>query len=160
MYQPLLCMQRNKTLVAHYVAAQEGPCSQPTKTKTECRLRRRRSPDGTETYADSRHTPQALLGDVNRGAATVGTMSLLLTPLVTDIQWPSWLKIGPAPKKRNVQSSCGLPRHMGGVRQAARCPYGAAEPSWAMVRCISSSRLRRLDRCSKGPDLGVQKGAT
>ena len=29
--------------------------------------------------------------------------------------------------------------HMGGVRQAARCPYGAAEPSWAMVRCISSS---------------------
>ena len=29
--------------------------------------------------------------------------------------------------------------HMGGVRQAARCPYGAAEPSWAMVRCYSSS---------------------
>ena len=29
--------------------------------------------------------------------------------------------------------------HMGGVRQADRCPYGAAEPSWAMVRCISSS---------------------
>ena len=29
--------------------------------------------------------------------------------------------------------------HMGGARQAARCPYGAAEPSWAMVRCISSS---------------------
>ena len=75
---------------------------------------------------------------------TVGTMSLLLTPLVTDIQWPSWLKIGPAPKKRNVQSSCGLPRHMGGVRQAARCPYGAAEPSWAMVRCNSSSPTNTL----------------
>ncbi len=29
--------------------------------------------------------------------------------------------------------------HMGGVRQAARCPYGAAEPPWAMVRCYSSS---------------------
>ena len=29
---------------------------------------------------------------------------------------------------------------MGGVRQAVRCPYGAAEPSWAMVRCYSSSR--------------------
>ena len=43
------------------------------------------------------------------------------------------------PKKRNVQSTWGLPRHMGGVRQAARCPYGAAEPSWAMVRCYSSS---------------------
>eukprot|EP01048_Picozoa_sp_COSAG05_P018746 COSAG05_NODE_2799_length_2625_cov_12.003959_3_plen_51_part_00 len=28
---------------------------------------------------------------------------------------------------------------MGGVRQAARCPYGAAESPWAMVRCISSS---------------------
>ena len=58
------------------------------------------------------------------------------------IQWPRWLKMGPAgpcPKKRNVQSTWGLPRHMGGVRQSARCPYGAAEPSWAMVRCISSS---------------------
>ena len=66
-------------------------------------------------------------------------MSLPLTPLVTDIQWPPWLKMGPAPKKRNVQSTCGLPMHMGGVRQAARCPYGAAEPPWAMVRCYSSS---------------------
>ena len=66
-------------------------------------------------------------------------MSLPLTPLVTDIQWPPWLKMGPAPKKRNGQSTWGLPMHMGGVRQAARCPYGAAEPSWAMVRCISSS---------------------
>ena len=28
---------------------------------------------------------------------------------------------------------------MGGVRQAARCLYGATEPSWAMVRCNSSS---------------------
>ena len=45
----------------------------------------------------------------------------------------------PCPKKRNGQSTCGLPRHMGGVRQSARCPYGAAEPSWAMVRCYSSS---------------------
>ena len=66
-------------------------------------------------------------------------MSLPLTPLVTDIQWPPWLKMGPAPKKCNVQSTCGLPMHMGGVRQAARCPYGAAEPPWAMIRCYSSS---------------------
>ena len=44
-----------------------------------------------------------------------------------------------APQKRNGQSTWGLPMHMGGVRQAARCPYGAAKPSWAMVRCISSS---------------------
>ena len=29
--------------------------------------------------------------------------------------------------------------HMGGVRQAARCLYGAGEPSWAMVRCYSRS---------------------
>ena len=66
-------------------------------------------------------------------------MSLPLTPLVTDIQWPPWLKMGPAPKKRNGQSTWRLPMHMGGVRQAARCPYGAAEPPWAMVRCYSSS---------------------
>ena len=76
---------------------------------------------------------------MNGGAATVGTMSSPLTPLVTDIQWPPWLKMGPAPQKRNEQSTWGLPMHMGGVRQAARCPYGAAEPSWAMVRCYSSS---------------------
>ena len=30
--------------------------------------------------------------------------------------------------------------HMGGVRQAARCLYGAGEPSWARCRCYSSSR--------------------
>ena len=71
------------------------------------------------------------MGDVNGGAATVGTMSLPLTPLVTDIQWPRWLKMGLAPKKRNGQSTWGLPMHMGGVRQAARCLYGAGEPSWA-----------------------------
>ena len=47
--------------------------------------------------------------------------------------------LGPAPKKRNGQSTWGLPRHMGGVRQSAQCPYGAAEPSWAMVRCYSRS---------------------
>ena len=98
-----------------------------------------RSPNGTEAYSDGNHNSHALSGDVNGGAATVGTMSLPLTPLVTDIQWPRWLKMGPAPKKRNGQSTWGLPMHMGGVRQAARCPYGAAEPSWAMVRCISSS---------------------
>ena len=45
----------------------------------------------------------------------------------------------PCPQKRNVQSTWGVPRHMGGVRQAAQCLYDAAEPSWAMVRCISSS---------------------
>ena len=98
-----------------------------------------RSPNGTEAYSDGNHTPHALSGDVNGGAATVGTMSSPLTPLVTDIQWPPWLKMGPAPQKRNGQSTLGLPMHMGGVRQAARCPYGAAEPSWAMVRCYSSS---------------------
>ena len=48
----------------------KGPFSQPA--KTECWLRRWRSPDGTEAYADGRHTSQALSGDVNRGAATVG----------------------------------------------------------------------------------------
>ena len=98
-----------------------------------------RSPNGTEAYSDGNHNSHALSGDVNGGAATAGTMSLPLTPLVTDIQWPRWLKMGPAPKKRNGQSTWGLPRHMGGVRESARCPYGAAEPSWAMVRCISSS---------------------
>ena len=49
------------------------------------------------------------------------------------------LKNGPCPQKRNVQGTWGLPRHMGGVRQSAWCPYGAAEPSWAMVRCYSRS---------------------
>ena len=93
----------------------------------------------TENYSDGNHTSQALSGDVNGGAATVDTMSLPLTPLVTDIQWPCWLKMGPAPKKRNGQSTWGLPRHMGGVRHSARCPYSAAEPSWAMVRCYSRS---------------------
>ena len=93
----------------------------------------------TEAYSDGNHNSHALSGDVNGGAATVGTMSLPLTPLVTDIQWPPWLKMGPAPQKRNGQSTLGLPMHMGGVRQAARCPYGAVEPSWAMVRCYSSS---------------------
>lgn len=43
------------------------------------------------------------------------------------------------PKKRNVQSTWGLPRHMGGALQAALRPYGAAESSWAMVRCNPSS---------------------
>ena len=96
----------------------------------------------TESYSDGNHNSQALSGDVNGGAATVGTMSLPLTPLVTDIQWPRWLKMGLAPKKRNGQSTWGLPRHMGGLRQSARCPYGAAEPSWAMVRCYSRSQYR------------------
>ena len=96
----------------------------------------------TESYSDGNHNSQALSGDVNGGAATVGTMSLPLTPLVTDIQWPRWLKMGPAgpcPQKRNGQSTWGLPRHMGGVRYSARCPYGATEPSWAMVRCNSAA---------------------
>ena len=52
----------------------------------------------TESYSDGNHNSQALSGDVYRHFATVGTMSLLLTPLVTDIQWPRLLKIGPAPK--------------------------------------------------------------
>ena len=45
-----------------------------------------------------------------------------------------------APQKRNGQSTLGLPMHMGGVRQAARCPYDAGEPSWARCRCYSSAR--------------------
>ena len=62
----------------HAAAVGETAIQRPRRgTKTGCRLRRRQSPDGTETYADGRHTPQALSGDVNRGAATVGTMSLL-----------------------------------------------------------------------------------
>ena len=100
-----------------------------TSTKTGCRLWRRRSPDGTETYADGRHTPQALSGDVNRGAATVGTMSLLLTPLVTDIQWPRWLKMGPAPKNvtykalgasRDIWAASGIPPGVYTVRPSRR----------------------------------------
>ena len=55
-----------------------------------------RSRNGTEAYSDGNHNSHALSEDVNGGAATVGTMSLLLTPLVTDIQWPPWLKMGPA----------------------------------------------------------------
>ena len=121
----------------HFWRKFSGKKSQPT--KTGCRLWRQLSPNRTAEYSDGNHNFHALSGDVNGGAATVGTMSSPLTPLVTDIQWPPWLKMGPAPKKRNGQSTWGLPRHMGGVRQAARCPYGAAEPSWAMVRCISSS---------------------
>ena len=48
----------------------------------------------TEAYSDGNHNSQALSGDVNGGAATVDTMSLPLTPLVTDIQWPRWLTAG------------------------------------------------------------------
>ena len=98
-----------------------------------------RSPNGTEAYSDGNHSSHALSRDVNGGAATVGTMSLPLTPLVTDIQWPRWLKIGPAPKNvtdkalgasQDIWAASGSPP--GGT-------YGAAEPSWAMVRCYSSS---------------------
>ena len=116
----------------------QGKKSQPT--KTGCRLRRQLSPNGTAQYSDGNHNSQALSGDVYRHFATVGTMSSLLTPLVTDIQWPHWLKIGhagPCPKKRNGQSTCGDPRHMGGARQAARCPYDAAEPSWALHSALT-----------------------
>ena len=74
----------------------QGKKSQPT--KTGCRLWRQLSPNRTAEYSDGNHNSQALSGDVYRAFATVGTMSLLLTPLVTDIQWPRWLKIGPAPK--------------------------------------------------------------
>ena len=41
------------------------------------------------------------------------------------------------PKKRNGQSTSGDPRHMGGARQAARCPYDAAEPSWALHSALT-----------------------
>ena len=37
----------------------------------------------------------------------------------------------------NGQSTCGDPRHMGGARQAARCPYDAAEPSWALHSALT-----------------------
>ena len=90
---------------------------------------RRRSPDGTEAYADGHHTSQALSGDVNGGAATVGTTSLPLTPLVTDIQWPRWLKIGPAPKNvtdkalgasRGIWAASGSPPSVPTVRPSRR----------------------------------------
>ena len=42
--------------------------------------------------------------------------------------------------KRNRKSTWGEPSELSGVRQAARCPYDAAEPSWARSRCNSSSR--------------------
>eukprot|EP01048_Picozoa_sp_COSAG05_P025740 COSAG05_NODE_6692_length_919_cov_4.862195_2_plen_56_part_01 len=48
-------------------------------------------PKSHSGYSDGNHNSQALSGDVNGGAATVGTMSSPLTPLVTDIQWPPWL---------------------------------------------------------------------
>ena len=47
---------------------------------------------------------------------------------------------GPCPKQCNIQSTWCGPRHMGGARHSARCLYDAVEPSWAMVRCYSSSR--------------------
>ena len=46
----------------------------------------------TEAYSDGNHNSHALSRDVYRHFATLGTMSLPLTPLVTDIQWPRWLK--------------------------------------------------------------------
>ena len=66
--------------------------------------------------------------------------------LVTDIQWPRWLKIGqisagPAcPQRRNRNETWGGPSELSGARQAARCLYDAGEPSWARSRCYSSSR--------------------
>ena len=66
-----------------------------------------RSPNGTEAYSDGNHNSHALSGDVNGGAATVGTMSLPLTPLVTDIQWPPWLKMGPAPARSTGEITAG-----------------------------------------------------
>ena len=95
-----------------------------------------RSPNGTEAYSDGNHNSHALLGDVNGGAATVGTMSLPLTPLVTDIQWPRWLKMGPAPKNVTYKA-LGASR---GIWAASGSPPGVPTvPSWAMVRCYSSS---------------------
>ena len=35
------------------------------------------------------------------------------------------------PNKRNRNETWGGPSELSGVRQAARCLYGAAEPSWA-----------------------------
>ena len=66
-----------------------------------------RSPNGTEAYSDGNHNSHALSGDVNGGAATVGTMSSPLTPLVTDIQWPPWLKMGPAPARSTGEITAG-----------------------------------------------------
>ena len=105
----------------------QGKKSQPT--KTGCRLRRQLSPNGTAEYSDGNHNSQALSGDVYRAFATVGTMSLLLTPLVTDIQWPHWLKIGPAPKNvtdkalgasRDIWAASGIPAGVYTVRPSRR----------------------------------------
>ena len=91
----------------------------------------------TESYSDGNHNSQALSGDVNGGAATVGTMSLPLTPLVTDIQWPrsmaplaeNSLKIGPAPKNvtdkalgasRCIWAASGRPPGVSTVRASRR----------------------------------------
>ena len=88
-----------------------------------------RSPNGTEAYSDGNHNSHALSGDVNGGAATVGTMSLPLTPLVTDIQWPRWLKICPAPKNvtykalgasRGIWAASGSPPGVPTVRRSRR----------------------------------------
>ena len=72
----------------------QAKCSQRKKITPLDRLWRQLSPNRTAEYSDSNHNVHALSGDVNGGAATVGSMSLPLTPLVTDIQWPRWLKIG------------------------------------------------------------------
>ena len=84
--------------VGFYNFSHKGKKSQPT--KTGCRLWRQLSPNGTAEYSDSNHNVHALSGDVNGGAATVGTMSLPLTPLVTDIQCMAPLaENGPCPQK-------------------------------------------------------------
>ena len=85
--------------------------------------------NGQDEASDSNHNVHALSGDVNGGAATVGTMSLPLTPLVTDIQWPRWLKIGPAPKNvtdkalgasRGIWAASGKPPGVPTVRPSRR----------------------------------------
>ena len=98
---------------------------------------RQLSPNRTAEYSDSNHNVHALSGDVNGGAATVGTMSLPLTPLVTDIQWPrsmaplaeNSLKIGPAPKNvtdkalgasRCIWAASGRPPGVPTVRPSRR----------------------------------------
>ena len=44
------------------------------------------------------------------------------------------------PNKRNRNETWSRPSELSGARQAARCPYDAAEPSWARSRCNSSSQ--------------------
>ena len=101
----------------------------------------RRSPDGTEAYADSRHTSQTLSGDVNRGAASVSTTcgACPVRRCGAELGCPRYPRCPSSlnrrnhcwPNKRNRNETWGGASELSGVRQAVRCLYDAGEPSWA-----------------------------